>query len=78
MLRGAYDVPLGTVGHFGDVLVGRRLARRSLSTVVEDAARRLDAEVDHRMRSVPWRPAPYPIDLRESDLREVAGTGPAG
>ena len=69
MLRGSYEVPLGPVGGFGDVLVGRRVARRSLRTLVEDVARRLDAEVDRRARSV-FRPAPYPVDLRESPAAE--------
>lgn len=66
VVRGSYHVPLGPVGGFGDALVGRRLARRSVATLVEEMAARLDAEVDRRSETVPWRPAPYPVDLRES------------
>jgi hypothetical protein len=65
-LAGTYDVPLGHVGRFGDGLVGRRVALGTLTALVESAAARLDAEADHRSRTVPFRPAPYAPDLRES------------
>jgi hypothetical protein len=64
-LRGAYTVPLGIVGRFGDGVVGRRAARQSLTSFVEQVARRLDAEADRRMNSVAFHPAPYAVDLRE-------------
>lgn len=66
LVHGVYTVPLGPVGRFGDGLVGRRLARQSLASFVEDAARRLDAEVHRRTATVTWRPGPYAIDLREA------------
>lgn len=66
VLRGSYHVPLGAVGGFGDAVVGRRVARRSIVKLVEQMAWRLDAEVDRRTEAVSWRPAPYPVDLRET------------
>lgn len=66
IVRGSYHVPLGTIGGFGDTLVGRRVARRSVGALVEEMAARLDAEVDRRTERIPWHPAPYPVDLRES------------
>ena len=65
LVHGVYIVPLGPVGRFGDGLIGRRLARQSLTSFVADAARRLDTEVHRRTATVTWRPAPYAIDLRE-------------
>lgn len=71
-LRGVYRVPLGLVGRFGDSLVGRRIARRSVSDLLGTFAGRLDAEVDRRTeaRPVAYRPAPYPVDLREAPHSE--------
>lgn len=68
-LRGSYTVPLGPLGRFGDGLAGRRAARRSLTSYLEQLARRLDAEVDRRNESVGWRPAPYAVSLCEHDAR---------
>jgi hypothetical protein len=65
-LRGAYIVPLGPVGAFGDGLAGRRLVRRSLEAYLDELARRLDAEADRRVDAIGWHPAPYPITLHES------------
>ena len=53
-LIGAYTVPLGVVGSFGDGLVGRWLAGRSLDALVEGLARRLESEVQLRLSSVGW------------------------
>lgn len=64
-LRGAYTVPFGVLGRFGDGLAGRRAAHQSLTSFVEQVARRLDTEADRRMESVAWHPAPYTVDLRE-------------
>lgn len=68
VVRGTYVVPLGPVGRFGDGLVGRRLARQSLTAFLEDAAGRIDAEVHRRTASIGWRPAPYPVALREREV----------
>lgn len=67
-VAGTYVVPLGSVGRFGDGLIGRRLARQSLTAFLEDAAARIDAKVHRRLASVAWRPAPYPVALRESTV----------
>lgn len=72
-LRGAYAVPLGPLGRFGDGSAGRRLARQSLTAFLEQAARRLDAEVDRRMDSVSRHPAPYPVSLREVGSENYIG-----
>lgn len=66
VLRGAYTVPLGPLGGFGDGLAGRRVARRSLTAFLEQAARRLDAEVDRRYSAAtPQSVSSYPVSLRE-------------
>lgn len=68
VLRGTYTVPLGPFGGFGDGLAGRRVARRSLTAFLEQAARRLDAEVDRRYSAAaPPAVSPYPVSLRELD-----------
>lgn len=64
-VSGTYAVPLGPIGHFGDGLVGRRIARQSLASFVEQVAERLDREVHRRAASAAWHPAPYPVALRE-------------
>ncbi|MFO7280179.1 MAG: hypothetical protein C0P77_007205 [Thermoanaerobacterales bacterium] len=76
MVAGTYTVPLGPVGRFGDGLIGRRLARQSLTSFVEDVARRIDAEVHRRTTSVDWRPAHHPVSLRESAAEPAAEPSP--
>lgn len=65
VLAGTYTVPLGPLGGFGDGLAGRRIARRSLTAFLEDAARRLDAEVDRHGGVGPPDRTSYPVALRE-------------
>lgn len=65
VVAGTYVVPLGPVGRFGDGLIGRRIARQSLTAFLEDAARRIDTEVHRRSASVSGHPAPYPVSLHE-------------
>lgn len=62
---GVYTVPLGPVGRFGDGLIGRRLARQSLTAFLEDAAGRIESDVHRRTTSEVWRPSPYSVALRE-------------
>ena len=62
---GVYTVPLGPVGRFGDGLIGRRLARQSLTAFLEDAAARIESDVHRRTTSVAWRPSVYSVALRE-------------
>lgn len=62
---GVYTVPLGPVGRFGDGLIGRRLARQSLSAFLEDAAGRIETDIHRRTTSEAWRPSPYRVALRE-------------
>lgn len=63
-VRGHYVVPLGPMGRFGDGLLGRRIARRSLASFLESVAQRLDAAVDRAM-SAPPGDSRYPIALHE-------------
>lgn len=73
VLRGAYTVPLGLLGRFGDGVAGRRLAHRSLGAFVGKAARRLDAEVNRRHESIAWHPAPYPVAVYETPSENYIG-----
>lgn len=63
-VRGHYVVPLGPMGRFGDGLIGRRIARRSLASFLESVAQRLDAAVERSM-STPPSDKRYPIALHE-------------
>jgi hypothetical protein len=65
-VAGVYTVPLGPVGRFGDGLIGRRLARQSLTAFLEDAAGRIEADIHRRTTSETWRPSPYRVALREA------------
>jgi hypothetical protein len=47
-LSGRYSVPLGPVGRFGDLLVGHRIASRSVQTFLEAAGARIDATLAQR------------------------------
>jgi hypothetical protein len=48
-LGGTYTVPLGLLGRFGDGVLGRRLARRSIVALVERVAARLESEANARL-----------------------------
>lgn len=65
-VHGTYTVPLGPVGRFGDGLVGRRIARQSFESFLEDTAGRLDAEVHRRSATAAWQARPYAVDIREA------------
>lgn len=72
-LRGAYTVPLGPLGGFGDGIAGRRLARQSLSTFLGQAAARIDEEVGRRRNAPPPEPAQYRIAVREVGSENFVG-----
>ena len=72
-ITGTYEIPLGVVGRFGDGLLGRRLAQQSVRTLLEGMARQLRGRVADGMAHAAWRPAPYPIDLRERPVPEPPG-----
>lgn len=63
VIRGRYDVPLGMIGGFGDVVAGRRVARRCISTYACTVAERLDHG------SGPGRR--HAVDIREQDPSEL-------
>ena len=65
LLVGPYRVPLGPVGRFGDTVAGQRIARRSLSRVLEHFAARLSHELRRRADATPLRPAVGVPDLRD-------------
>jgi hypothetical protein len=79
-ITGIYDVPLGFVGRFGDGLVGRRIAQSSIRTLLDGMARKLRGVEADELVHASWRPAPYPISLRERPVPELhpAGGGPDG
>lgn len=64
-ITGTYHVPLGIVGRFGDGVVGRRIAQQSIKTFLERVAQHVDEVVGDELAHSGWRPAPYPVDLRE-------------
>jgi hypothetical protein len=70
-LTGTYTVPLGLVGRFGDGVVGRRLARRSLGALMEQVAWRLESEVDRRLDSPARRQVSRPVELHEDAHSEI-------
>lgn len=72
-LRGAYTVPLGPLGGFGDGIAGRRLARQSLSTFLEQVAARIDEEAARRRDAVPPEPVRYRIALHEVGSENFVG-----
>jgi len=55
-LRGAYRVPLGPAGRFGDRVIGHRLATRSVQELLDGIARRLEVEAAHQ--GAPMLPPP--------------------
>jgi hypothetical protein len=73
VVAGTYVVPLGPVGRFGDGLIGRRIARQSLTAFLEAVARRIDTEVHRRTASVSGHPAPYPVSLHEASAEPHLG-----
>jgi hypothetical protein len=66
-LRGAYTVPLGVLGGFGNAVVGRRLARRSLGALVERLAWRLESAAERRLDSVSWHREPNALARHEHE-----------
>jgi hypothetical protein len=64
-LKGAYTIPMGVVGRFGDAVGGRRVARRSLSALVERLARRLQTEVERRRDWSGWQPESHAVTMQE-------------
>lgn len=63
VLQGSYRPPLGFVGHFGDGVVGHRLARRSVESYLRGVAERVTTEAASRT-AARFVPVPYPPDLR--------------
>jgi hypothetical protein len=70
-LKGAYTIPVGVVGRFGDAVGGRRVARRSLSVLVGRLAGRLETEVERRRDSLGWQPDSNAVTIREQVHPEI-------
>ena len=56
-LQGSYQPPFGTLGAYGDGLIGRRIARRCLEELVAELAERLEHHATQRRASQAWTPA---------------------
>lgn len=69
-LRGAYRVPLGPVGRFGDGIAGRHLARGSLVGLVQWFAARLDAALAPAA-ATGVREASYAVAVSEGTRSEL-------
>lgn len=66
-LGGAYTVPLGVVGRFGDGLLGHRLAVQLLETLIESVGARIEREIGQRHTS--WlRPGAERIEAEHSEI----------
>lgn len=73
-VTGTYDVPLGPIGRFGDAVVGRRVARRSLAAFATRIAQRVERECIRREQAGHRSPTPYNVDLREQTGSEHAAS----
>lgn len=69
-LSGSYRVPLGPVGRFGDGVVGKRVARRSIDDLLERLARRLEALSSAARTRPSVSPTPSPPDMRREARKE--------
>ncbi|HET9444108.1 MAG TPA: hypothetical protein VFO65_12340, partial [Acidimicrobiales bacterium] len=72
-LHGTYHVPSGPEATFGQALAERRLARQSLAAFLEQAARRLDDEVDRSADAVPVDELVHAVTLREARSEHYIG-----
>jgi hypothetical protein len=72
-LRGEYQVPFGAAGWVGDSVGGHHFAQRSLAMFLEQAACRLDVEVDRRASTASPAETSYVIDLREVGSENYLG-----
>jgi hypothetical protein len=73
-LHGAYTVPLGVIGKFGDGVIGHRLARRSLASLLARLTRRLESEVQQRSSAAGparWPPELKTVDVVDHDRSEI-------
>jgi hypothetical protein len=70
-LKGTYTIPMGVVGRFGDAVGGGRVARSSLSALVERLAQRLETEVERRRDSAGWHRESTAVTMREQEHPEI-------
>jgi hypothetical protein len=70
-LKGTSTIPMGVVGRFGDAVGGRRVARSSLSALVERLAGRLETEVERRRDSWGWQRESHAATMREQEHPEI-------
>jgi hypothetical protein len=70
-LKGTYTIPMGVVGRFGDAVGGGRVARSSLSALVERLAQRLETEVERRRDSAGWHRESNAVTMREQEHPEI-------
>jgi hypothetical protein len=64
-LTGTYEVPLGVVGHFGDGIVGRRIAQQSLRLLLEDLVGELDRRAVEGAPTEGSTPVARAVDISE-------------
>lgn len=70
-LAGNYTVPLGVVGRFGDGVIGRRVARRSLESLVQRLAARLEATAHERVDAQTRHPGPRTVQFSDQPHPEI-------
>jgi hypothetical protein len=70
-LTGRYTVPFGVVGRFGDGVLGRRVAHRSLESLVHGFACRLESRAHLRHDAAASHPGPLVLDLSQQPHSEI-------
>lgn len=67
-ISGGYRPPLGSVGAFGDGLIGHRLAVRVLDTLLATLATRLGEEAPRNTGQIEPPPQPAPLDRQMTEI----------
>jgi len=71
-MTGTYEPPLGPVGAFGDVVMGRRLGRQSIELYLERIARHIYRTVTTQLALTPRADCPAQPLGRNRDRRSAA------
>ncbi len=70
-LEGSYRVPLGPLGRFGDGVMGNRVARRSVTDLLDRMATRIEARALDASTRAQVTPTPRPPDMRRESRSDT-------